>query len=159
MILLVHHRYRVPGGEERAVEDLAWLIREELGEDAELLGRDSAELSNGRAALGLLRGGLDPGEVAAAVRRTRARVVHAHSVNPGDPRRFPRPARLAALGLVPSENSSGSRRRQGAITKSGSMHARRLLVEAAWHYRRPPTRGTTLAARQDGQPPHVVAIS
>jgi glycosyltransferase involved in cell wall biosynthesis len=82
MILLLHNRYRVPGGEERAVEDLAWLIREHLGEDAELLQRDSAELSDGRAALGLLRGGLDPGEVAAAVRRTRARVVHAHNVNP-----------------------------------------------------------------------------
>lgn len=82
MILLLHNRYRVPGGEERAVEDLAWLIREQLGEDVELLGRDSAELSNGRAALGLLRGGLEPDEVAAAVRRTGARVVHAHNVNP-----------------------------------------------------------------------------
>jgi transposase len=37
------------------------------------------------------------------------------------------------LGLVPSEQSSGEQRRQGAITKSGSRHARRLLVEAAWH--------------------------
>ena len=41
MILLLHNRYRVPGGEERAVEDLAWLIREELGEEAEVLERDS----------------------------------------------------------------------------------------------------------------------
>jgi glycosyltransferase involved in cell wall biosynthesis len=82
VILLLHNRYRVPGGEERAVEDLAWLIREQLGEDAEVLERDSAALSNGRAALGLLRGGLDPGEVGEAVRRTGARVVHAHNVNP-----------------------------------------------------------------------------
>jgi glycosyltransferase involved in cell wall biosynthesis len=82
VILLLHNRYRLPGGEERAVEDLAWLIREHLGEEVELLERDSAALGAGRAALGLLRGGLEPGEVAAAVRRTGARVVHAHNVNP-----------------------------------------------------------------------------
>jgi glycosyltransferase involved in cell wall biosynthesis len=82
VILLLHNRYRVPGGEERAVEDLAWLIRTELGEDAEVLARDSAAIGRGRAAAGLLRGGLDPGDVAAAVRRTGARVVHAHNVQP-----------------------------------------------------------------------------
>jgi glycosyltransferase involved in cell wall biosynthesis len=82
VILLLHNRYRVPGGEERAVEDLAWLIRTELGEPAEVLTRDSAQLGRGRAALGLLRGGLEPGDVAAAVRRTGARVVHAHNVQP-----------------------------------------------------------------------------
>jgi len=78
----------------------------------------------------------------------------------GDFERFPRPAQLMSfLGLVPSEHSSGSQRGQGAITKSGSEHARRLLVEAAWHYRRAPRRGTELARRQDGQPQHVTAIS
>jgi glycosyltransferase involved in cell wall biosynthesis len=82
VILLLHNRYRVPGGEERAVEDLAWLIRTELGEEAEVLERDSALLGRGRAAAGLLRGGLAPAEVAAAVRRTGARVVHAHNVQP-----------------------------------------------------------------------------
>src|SRR5215218_191916 len=82
VILLLHNRYRLPGGEERAVEDLAWLIREQLGEDVEVLERDSAALSQRRAASGLLRGGLAPEEIAAAVRRTGARVVHAHNVNP-----------------------------------------------------------------------------
>jgi glycosyltransferase involved in cell wall biosynthesis len=82
VILLLHNRYRVPGGEERAVEDLAWLIRTELGEEAEVLARESAALGRGRAALGLLRGGLAPDEVAGAVRRTGARVVHAHNVQP-----------------------------------------------------------------------------
>jgi glycosyltransferase involved in cell wall biosynthesis len=82
VILLLHNRYRFPGGEERAVEDLAWLIREHLGEDVEVLERDSAALSTGRAAAGLLRGGLGPKEVGEAVRRTGARVVHAHNVNP-----------------------------------------------------------------------------
>jgi transposase len=78
----------------------------------------------------------------------------------GDFERFQRAGQLASyLGVVPSEDSSGQRRRLGAITKTGSRHARRLLVEAAWHYRRPPRRGKTLAARQDGQPTTVLTIS
>jgi transposase len=78
----------------------------------------------------------------------------------GDFARFERPARLMSyLGLVPSENSSGEKRRQGSITKSGSRHARRLLVEAAWHYRRAPRKGIELRRRQEGQPQAVCAIS
>jgi transposase len=78
----------------------------------------------------------------------------------GDFARFDRPEQLMSfLGLVPSEHSSGEQRRQGSITKSGSSHARRLLVEAAWHYRRRPSRGRELQRRQDGQPQDVCAIS
>jgi len=82
VILLLHNRYRTLGGEERAVADLAWLIPRELGEPVEVLERDSAALSAADAARGLLAGGLRPQEVADAVRRTGARVVHAHNVNP-----------------------------------------------------------------------------
>ncbi|MET0602611.1 MAG: glycosyltransferase, partial [Baekduia sp.] len=82
MILFLHNRYRTRGGEERVVEDLAWLVREHLGEEAEVLERDSAELGRARAAAGLLGGGLSPEEVAAAVRRTGARIVHAHNLTP-----------------------------------------------------------------------------
>lgn len=78
----------------------------------------------------------------------------------GDFTRFQRPGRLMSfLGLVPSEHSSGERRAQGQITKTGSRHARRLLVEAAWHYRRPPAKGAALTRRQAGQHPHVLALS
>jgi transposase len=78
----------------------------------------------------------------------------------GDFERFARAGQLASyLGVVPSEDSSGDRRRLGAITKTGSRHARRLLIEAAWHYRRPPARGTRLAARQHGQNAHVLALA
>src|SRR5919109_3943439 len=45
---------------------------------------------------------------------------------------------MAFVGLVPSEHSSGDKRRQGSITKVGNAHVRRLLVEAAWHARRRP---------------------
>ncbi|HMH47908.1 MAG TPA: glycosyltransferase family 4 protein [Solirubrobacteraceae bacterium] len=82
MVLFLHNRYRTTGGEERAVEDLLWLVREQLREPAELLTRSSAELARARAALGLLRGGLDPDEVARAVRAGGARVVHAHNLQP-----------------------------------------------------------------------------
>jgi transposase len=78
----------------------------------------------------------------------------------GDFQRFERPGRLMSyLGLVPSECSTGQTRRQGSITKTGSRHARRLLVEAAWHYRKTPARGTILQRRQEGQPATVIAIS
>ena len=67
---------------------------------------------------------------------------------------------MSYLGLVPvARQLSGQTRRQGAITKTGSRHARRLLVEAAWHYRRRPRSGHALKRRQDGQPAHVIAIS
>jgi transposase len=78
----------------------------------------------------------------------------------GDWQRFPKAGHVMSyLGLVPSEDSTGSSRRQGAITKTGSGHGRRLLVEAAWHYRRPPRNGAVLKRRQAGQPAHVIAIS
>jgi transposase len=75
----------------------------------------------------------------------------------GDFAAFDHPRRLASyLGLTPSEQSSGERRRQGAITKAGSGHARRLLVEAAWHYRRSPRISLALRRRQTGQPPAAI---
>jgi transposase len=78
----------------------------------------------------------------------------------GDFGRFPRPGLLAGfLGIVPSERTSDQRRRQGSITKAGPGHARRLLIEAAHHYRRRPAIGAALARRQQGQDPRVIAIA
>jgi transposase len=57
---------------------------------------------------------------------------------------------------VPSESSSGEKRRQGSITKAGSSHARRLLVEAAHHYSRPPRVSGKLRLRQEGQEAWVI---
>ena len=77
----------------------------------------------------------------------------------GDWPRF-RPKQLSGfLGVVPSERTSDTKRRQGAITKTGSAHARRLLVEAAHHYRHHPQVGDALAKRQDGQDPRVIEVS
>jgi transposase len=78
----------------------------------------------------------------------------------GDFERFARAEQLMSyLGLVPSESTTGQQRRQGAITKTGSGHARRLLVEAAWHYRQRPAIGKKLTERQDGQPPEAIAVA
>jgi transposase len=78
----------------------------------------------------------------------------------GDWQRFQRPAALSAwLGLVPSLTQSGESSRQGAITKTGSTFARRLLIESAWHYSREPRIGATLQNRQQGQPAHVLQIA
>jgi transposase len=75
----------------------------------------------------------------------------------GDITAFRHPRLLTSyLGLVPSEHTSGTTRRQGSITKAGSSHARRLLIEAAWHYRRPSRISPTLRARQNGQPPAAI---
>jgi len=79
------------------------------------------------------------------------------TVELGDWQRF-RPQSLGPfLGLVPSEDSTGERRRQGAITKTGNSHARRLLVEAAWHQRRPLRASAELERRRRGQPAAVAA--
>jgi glycosyltransferase involved in cell wall biosynthesis len=81
VILLLHNRYRWTGGEERAVADIADLLRRR-GHQVDVLERSSQSVGRGKAAAGLLAGGLDPAEVGALVRRRRASVVHAHNVHP-----------------------------------------------------------------------------
>jgi transposase len=78
----------------------------------------------------------------------------------GDLSRFSHPRQLMAyLGLIPSENSSGDRRRQGAITKAGNNSARRALVEAAWAYRHGPAVSSIIVRRQTGLPKAAIAIA
>jgi transposase len=67
----------------------------------------------------------------------------------GDWTRFSGSSIGAYLGLVPSESSSGESRSQGSITKTGNTHARRLLIEAAWHHRPGYRPGLTLRRRWD----------
>ncbi|MGO9488767.1 MAG: glycosyltransferase family 4 protein [Solirubrobacteraceae bacterium] len=100
MVLFLHNRYRTTGGEERVVEDLLEVVRRQLGEPAELLTRDSAGLGSARAAVGLLRGGLDADPVGAEVRRIGARVVHAHNLQPAYGWRALAAARAAGARIV-----------------------------------------------------------
>lgn len=66
---------------------------------------------------------------------------------------------MAFTGLVSSEHSSGGRVFRGSITKVGNAHVRRILIEAAWHYRRPYTLCKALADRRRGCPREVIAIA
>jgi transposase len=78
----------------------------------------------------------------------------------GDFSRFGRATQVGDyLGLVPSEHTSDTQRRQGQITKAGPPGARRLLVEAAWHYRHPPRIGALLSRRQRGLDPRVCQVA
>ena len=77
------------------------------------------------------------------------------TVEIGDWRRFSGRSLGAFLGLVPSESSSGTTRRQGAITKTGNGHARRLLIEAAWQQRRAPGVGVRVRLARAEAPPAV----
>jgi transposase len=78
----------------------------------------------------------------------------------GDLNRFDNPRQLMrALGLTPSEYSSGERRRQGGITKAGNSHARRTLVEGAWAYRSPAKVSRHLQLRREKLPTPIQDIS
>jgi transposase len=77
-----------------------------------------------------------------------------------DWRRFSSPrALMAYLGMVPSESSSGGKFQRGGLTKAGNSRVRRLLIEAAWHYRHRPSVGYRLAKRREGQPAAVIALA
>jgi glycosyltransferase involved in cell wall biosynthesis len=147
VVLVLHNRYRVAGGEERVVEDLAWLAREHLGEEVAVLERDSARLGRAAAATGLLHGGLAPGAVADAVRRTGARVVHAHNVWPAFGWRALAAARdagarvvlhlhnyrlVCAVGTCFNSRGEDCTRCQGRDTRPGvRLNCRRTGPEAA----------------------------
>jgi len=74
--------------------------------------------------------------------------------------RFPHPrALMAFVGLVPSERSTGDHQRRGAITKTGNRLARRLLIQAAWHYRHRPSLGLMARRRRENQPVAMLAIA
>lgn len=77
-----------------------------------------------------------------------------------DVSRFEHPRQLMSfVGLVPSESSSGERRRQGEITKTGNGHARRILIECAWGYRFPARKTATIQRRAERAPEEVQAIA
>ena len=89
------------------------------------------------------------------VRTLTAMTIHSELI---DLSRFASPRDLMSfIGLVPSEYSSGGKQRRGSLTRAGNAHLRRVLVEAAWHYRHPPHRtGETIRKRREGQPPDVI---
>ncbi|KVN32001.1 transposase [Burkholderia pyrrocinia] len=75
----------------------------------------------------------------------------------GDLSRFEHPRQLMAwLGVTPSEHSSGDKRRQGGITKTGNSYARKLLIEAAWSYRHQARVSENIGRRHPGLPKPII---
>jgi transposase len=75
----------------------------------------------------------------------------------GDATRFAAARQVMGFtGLVPSEYSSGATQKRGGITKTGNAHLRRVLVEAAWHYRHRPALSPRLRIRQRDAPDHAI---
>jgi transposase len=164
-------RYPGPGGAWTA-KHLVWLrsrqLQDPCAQGAFVDYLAAVELLAGRRVtlIGALEHALPDSSHAAVVARLRCfRGIDTLSgaglsAEIGDWRRFPRPTLLSGfLGIVPSERTSDTKRRQGSITKAGPGHARRLLVEAAHHYRYQPHIGATLARRQEGQDPRVIEIA
>lgn len=79
------------------------------------------------------------------------------AVEIGDWDRFTGRSIASYLGLVPSEHSSGASRSQGGITRTGNTHARRLLIEAAWHHKSRYSPGKTMRDRWALAPQAVAA--
>ena len=78
----------------------------------------------------------------------------------GDLRRFPSARHMmAAVGLVPSEYSTGDKTRRFSITKTGNAHVRHVAVQAAWQYQHAPRSGTRLQKRRSEQTPEVLTIA
>ena len=61
------------------------------------------------------------------------------AVEIGDWNRFTGPPSAPTWAWYLPRIPPAQRRSQGGITKTGNTHARRLLIEAAWHHRRPYT--------------------
>jgi transposase len=170
--LLLRHGVRFEDGRAWTERHRAWLVGVELGHDAA-----QATLADAIAAVdGLVhrRDRLEReilarlGDSSWATQIARLRCLRGIDTltaaglcaEIGDFERFARAEQLMHyVGLVPCEDSTGEQRRLGAITKTGSGHARRLLVEAAWHYRPRPRIGKALHERQDGQPAQAIAIA
>jgi transposase len=158
--LLLRHGIVYSGGRAWTVGHETWLHRQRFGQrgtqlafdadlEAMLLTRDRRDRLD--RAITELAGG---GEYTAVVRRlaclrgVSVLTAFGLAVEIGDWHRFTGATIGAYLGLVPTESSSGTQRSQGSITKTGNTHARRLLVEAAWHHRRDyRTPGTTMRTR------------
>jgi transposase len=147
----------------------AWLRRQQLEHSS---ARAAFEDHYGAVlAAGLRREGLDARIIELAAERRFAPVVgrlgclrgvgtltaFALAVEVGDWTRLSGASIGAYLGLVPTESQSGPRHRRGPITQAGNSRARGLLVEAAWHRRRPLRASPEIERRRAGQRPEVAA--
>jgi transposase len=129
--------------QQRVLEDYLKTV-EDLGERVERLTETLEELVQETALAPLVK-------ALQAFRGLNVLSATIIAAEAGDLRRFVTASRfMSYVGLVPSEDSTGKRRRQGAITRCGNGHLRRILVEAAWHYHHVPLMSKELRRRNQG---------
>jgi len=159
-VLLLHNRYRAAGGEERVVDELDALLRSR-GHAVARLERDSSEAGSGRAARGMLRGGVDAGDVAKAVRLHRADVVHAHNLHPLFGWRALAAARTAGARTVLHLHNYRLVCAIGVAFRDGEpcyrCHGRDTLPGLRHRCRGPLAEGAVYAAGLARQQPHLLA--
>ncbi len=98
-VLILHNRYRQPGGEERLVDVMSEALERE-GVECRTIVRDSGQLGNIKAGFGMLRGGINPTQVADVVAEFEPDVVHAHNIHPAFGYRALAAARQAGAKVV-----------------------------------------------------------
>jgi len=126
---------------------------EDAGQAVARLTADIEELVQGSVVEPLVR-------ALQALKGVRLLTAAGVAIELGDLRRFPKARELMSyVGLVVAEDSTGKRRRQSAITKTGNKNVRRLLVEAAWAYRHPPKKSADLLKRTEGLDPEILDIA
>lgn len=166
-LLLLRHGILDTGGNAWTAAHHSWLVREAQTQLAHSSTRMAFD-SDYEAVLAMeaRRGRLDEAITVMATSPQYAPLIHrlgclrgvstltgfGLAVEIGDWHRFTGNSIGAYVGLVPSEHSSGQSRSQGPITKAGNTHARRLLVEAAWHHRARYTIGKTMRDRWELAP-------
>lgn len=162
--LLLRHGHVYHGGQTWSARHHAWLRRirfEELGTrcayeaDLEAIGFAVARRDRLDALIAQLAADSEFTEVTrrlCCLRGISTLTGFALAVEIGDWQRFNGSSIGAYLGLVPAEHSSGQSRRQGGITKTGNSHARRLLIEAAWHHKPRYVVGKVLRDRWEQAP-------
>ena len=163
--LLLRNELRYVGRSSWTPAHRRWLAGLKLPQPAQQIAFeeyvDAVEVAGSRVArlTGAIERGIEGWRFAPVVAALQAlrgvQFVHAVTIicELGDLSRFDQPRQIMAyLGLVPGENSTGERRRQGPITKSGNRFARRALIEAAWAYQHPARVTPIIARRQTGLP-------
>lgn len=162
--LLLRHGIVYTGGKAWTLTHEAWLATQRLPQPASQAAFEAAvdavtltaarrdRLDKSIAAMARDSEFADVTTRLACLRGISTLTAFALAVEIGDWDRFTGASIAPFLGLVPSEHSSGDKRAQGGITKTGNTHARRLLVEAAWHHRRPYRPSIQLRRRWEQAP-------
>ncbi len=153
------HRHRAWLDRQRLDDPLAQLALEQMRAHLDGLDAQLATLDHEFAQIASREPWADPVAWLCSFRGIATHTALGLLAEIGDFRRFGAPRELMSyLGLTPSEYSSGDQQHRGHITKTGNRHARRLLVEAAWHYQHPARLSKRIATNRQHVPHQVSPV-